>query len=220
MRDDFYFGMTRREKVLIKVDILVCCWGHSSQTDWWILPDTPRADNVSDDMFLSSTKNSFCRHQHSPKLRPCTPKTSWPTREREASDAPPRWIPSRGIFANIVKKFPPWKSAFDQHAKNCPPWRIFFAHLALFWKLKWVAKFISRMPPFLHWKGKTWTKLEFMFSYHMWQEHGLREKKCFKVDLFWNWPMMMCRLRIQKLKIGLLGDFEKMRFLCFYIIGV
>ena len=31
---------------------------------------------------------------------------------------------------------------------------------------------------------------------------------------------MMCRLRIQKLKIGLLADFEKMRFLCFYIIGV
>ena len=55
---------------------------------------------------------------------------------------------------------------------------------------------------------------------HMWQELGLRDKKCFMVDLFWNWPMMMCRLRIQKLKIGLLGDFEKMRFLCFYIIGV
>ena len=132
----------------------------------------------------------------------------------------PVGFPAEVFFANIVKKFPPWKSAFDQHAKNCPPWRIFFAHLALFWKLKWVAKFISRMPPFLHWKGKTWTKLEFMFSYHMWQEHGLREKKCFVVDLFWNWPMMMCRLRIQKLKIGLLGDFEKIRFLCFYIIGV
>ena len=28
-----------------------------------------------------------------------------------------------------------------------------------------------------------------------------REKKCFLVDLFWNWLMMMCRLRIQKLKI-------------------
>ena len=120
MRDDFYFGMTRREKVLIKVDIFVCCWGHSSQTDWWILPDTPRADNVSDDLFLSSTKNSFCLHQHSPKLRPCTPKTSWPTREREAGDAPSRWIPSPGIFANFVKKFPPWKSAFDQHAKKLP----------------------------------------------------------------------------------------------------
>ena len=55
---------------------------------------------------------------------------------------------------------------------------------------------------------------------HMWQELGLRDKKCFMVDPFWNWPMMMCRLRIQKLKIGLLGDFEKMCFLCFYIIGV
>ena len=113
--------MTRREKVLIKVDIFVCCWGHSSQTDWWILPDTPRADNVSDDLFLSSTKNSFCLHQHSPKLRPCTPKTSWPTREREAGDAPSRWIPSPGIFANFIKKFPPWKSAFDQHAKKAAP---------------------------------------------------------------------------------------------------
>ena len=47
---------------------------------------------------------------------------------------------------------------------------------------------------------------------HMWQEHGLREKKCFMVDLFLNWQMMMCRLRIQKLKIGRLGDFEKIEF--------
>ena len=121
MRDDFYFGMTRREKVLIKVDILVCFWGHSSQTDWWILPDTPRADNVSDDMFLSSTKNSFCLHQHSPKLRPCTPKTSWPTREREASDAPPRWIPSRGIFCQHRKKIPTLKICFWPASKKLPP---------------------------------------------------------------------------------------------------
>ena len=77
----------------------------------------------------------------------------------------PVGFPAQVFFANFVKKFPPWKFAFNQHAKNCPPWQIFFAHLALFWKLKWVAKFISRMPPFLHWKGKTWTKLEFMFSY-------------------------------------------------------
>ena len=184
MRDDFYFGMTRREKVLIKVDIFVCCWGHSSQTDWWILPDTPRADNVSDDLFLSSTKNSFCLHQHSPKLRPCTPKTSWPTREREAGDAPSRWIPSPGIFANFVKKFPPWKSAFDQHAKKAaPPGKSFFAHLALFWKLKWVAKFISRMPPSLHWKGKTWTKLEFMFSYTCIINSLAKPEKIIKIKL-------------------------------------
>ena len=89
----------------------------------------------------------------------------------------PVGFPAEVFFANIVKKFPPWKSAFDQQAKNCPPWRIFFAHLALFWKLKWVAKFISRMPPFLHWKGKTWTKLEFMFSYtYIINSHAKSEK--------------------------------------------
>ena len=49
-------------------------------------------------------------------------------------------------------------------------------------------------------------------SPHKWLEHGLREKKCFTVDLFWNWQMMMCRFRIQKLKIGRLADFEKIDF--------
>ena len=38
------------------------------------------------------------------------------------------------------------------------------------------------------------------------------KKKGFLVDLFWNWQMMMCRLRIQKLKIRKLGDFEKIEF--------
>ena len=47
---------------------------------------------------------------------------------------------------------------------------------------------------------------------HMWQEHGLREKKCFLVDLFGNWPMIISTLRIQKLKIRELGDFEKIEF--------
>ena len=39
-------------------------------------------------------------------------------------------------------------------------------------------------------------------SAHKWQEHGLRDKKCFTVDLFLNWQMIISMLRIQKLKIG------------------
>ena len=46
----------------------------------------------------------------------------------------------------------------------------------------------------------------------MWQELGLRDKKCFTVDLFLIWPTIIGTLRIQKLKIGRLGDFEKIEF--------
>ena len=75
------------------------------------------------------------------------------------------------------------------------------------------------------WKLSSWASLNKKYSiwkvsftsasswiFHKWQEHGVREKKCFTVDLFWNWQMMMCRLRIQKLKIGRLADFEKIDF--------
>ena len=53
---------------------------------------------------------------------------------------------------------------------------------------------------------------------HMWQEHGLREKKSFTVDLFWNWQMIIWTFRIQKLKIGSLADFEKKSFSSLFLM--
>ena len=37
-------------------------------------------------------------------------------------------------------------------------------------------------------------------------------------SFFWNWQMMMCRLRIQKLKIGHWGDFEKIDLFSFFLM--
>ena len=48
-----------------------------------------------------------------------------------------------------------------------------------------------------------------MTMLHSWQEHGQRQKNVSGWLFFWNWQMMMCRLRIQKLKIGQWGGFEE-----------
>ena len=39
-------------------------------------------------------------------------------------------------------------------------------------------------------------------SAHQWQEHGVRLMKCITVDFLLTWHMIMCTLRIQKIKIG------------------
>ena len=36
--------------------------------------------------------------------------------------------------------------------------------------------------------------------------------------IFWSWHMIMCRLRIQKIKIGRLGGFEKIDFFSFFLM--
>ena len=43
-------------------------------------------------------------------------------------------------------------------------------------------------------------------------------KKCILEDFSWNWQTMMCRLRIQKLKIGHWGGFEKINFFSFFLM--
>ena len=53
---------------------------------------------------------------------------------------------------------------------------------------------------------------------HKWQEHGVRDKKCFTLDLFWNWQMIIWTFRIQKLKIGSLADFEKKSFSSLFLM--
>ena len=45
----------------------------------------------------------------------------------------------------------------------------------------------------------------------------MRLVKFFTVD-FWNWLMMMWRLRIQKLKMGNWGGFEKIDFFSFFLM--
>ena len=59
-----------------------------------------------------------------------------------------------------------------------------------------------------------WTRTDGALVAGTWIE----TKKCILVDLFWNWQMMMCRLRIQKLKIGHWGDFEKIDFFSFFLM--
>ena len=44
------------------------------------------------------------------------------------------------------------------------------------------------------------------------------EKKCNTVVLVLNWHMIMCRLRIQKLKIGNWGGFEKIDFFLIFLM--
>ena len=55
----------------------------------------------------------------------------------------------------------------------------------------------------------------FLFFYpSTWTER----KKCITVDLFSNWHMIMCRLRIQELKIRKLGGFEKIDVFSFFLL--
>ena len=58
------------------------------------------------------------------------------------------------------------------------------------------------------------------FQHHMGREHASREKKLTMVDFFIFVHKNVYRIRFQEIKIRPLKGFEKMHFLCFYIIGV
>ena len=53
---------------------------------------------------------------------------------------------------------------------------------------------------------------------HMDPEHASREKKLPMVNFLIFVQTNVCTIRFQEIKIRPLKDFEKMRFLCFYII--
>ena len=58
------------------------------------------------------------------------------------------------------------------------------------------------------------------FLAHMGREHASREKKSAMVNFLIFVQKNVSRIRFQEIKIRPLKGFEKMRFLCFYIIGV
>ena len=53
---------------------------------------------------------------------------------------------------------------------------------------------------------------------HMGPEHASREKKLSMVNFLIFVQKNVSKIRFQEIKIRPLKDFEKMRFLCFYII--
>ena len=55
---------------------------------------------------------------------------------------------------------------------------------------------------------------------HMGSEYVSREKKFTMVNFLIFGQKNVSTIRFQEIKIRPLKDFEKMRFLCFYIIGV
>ena len=55
---------------------------------------------------------------------------------------------------------------------------------------------------------------------HMGREHASREKKLSMVNFLIFVQKHVSRIRFQEIKICPLKGFEKMHFLCFYIIGV
>ena len=55
---------------------------------------------------------------------------------------------------------------------------------------------------------------------HMGPEHASREKKLTMVNFLIFVQKNVSTIRFQEIKIRPLKGFEKMRFLCFYIIGV
>ena len=55
---------------------------------------------------------------------------------------------------------------------------------------------------------------------HMGPEHASREKKLSMVNFLIFVQKNVSTIRFQEIKIRPLKGFEKMRFLCFYIIGV
>ena len=55
---------------------------------------------------------------------------------------------------------------------------------------------------------------------HMGREHASREKKLTLVNFLIFVQKNVSSIRFQEIKIRPLKGFEKMRFLCFYIIGV
>merc|ERR1711893_272607 len=58
----------------------------------------------------------------------------------------------------------------------------------------------------------------FSIPFHMGREHASREKKLPMVNFFIFGQKNVSTIRFQEIKIRPFGDFEKMRFLCFYII--
>ena len=68
---------------------------------------------------------------------------------------------------------------------------------------------------------KYWNvNLGLSYMTHMGLEHASREKKLPMVNFLIFVHKNVHRIRFQEIKIRPLKDFEKMRFLCFYIIGV
>ena len=61
---------------------------------------------------------------------------------------------------------------------------------------------------------------EMTISAHMGSEYVSREKKFTMVNFLIFVQKNVSTIRFQEIKIRPFGDFEKMRFLCFYIIGV
>ena len=55
---------------------------------------------------------------------------------------------------------------------------------------------------------------------HMGSEYVSREKKSTMVNFLIFVQKNVSKITFQEIKIRPFGDFEKMRFLCFYIIGV
>ena len=58
------------------------------------------------------------------------------------------------------------------------------------------------------------------YTVHMGPKHASREKILFMVNFLIFVQKNVYRIRFQEIKIRPLKGFEKMRFLCFYIIGV
>ena len=58
------------------------------------------------------------------------------------------------------------------------------------------------------------------FGGHLGREYVSREKKLTMVNFLIFVQKNVSTIRFQEIKIRPFGDFEKMRFLCFYIIGV
>ena len=56
------------------------------------------------------------------------------------------------------------------------------------------------------------------YTQHMGREHASREKKLPMVNFLIFVQKNVSTIRFQEIKIRPFGDFEKMRFLCFYII--
>ena len=76
------------------------------------------------------------------------------------------------------------------------------------------AVFVTSQPFY----GDIITEVEFVT--HMGSEYVSREKKLSMVNFLIFVQKNMSTIRFQEIKIRPFGGFEKMRFLCFYIIGV
>ena len=61
---------------------------------------------------------------------------------------------------------------------------------------------------------------ECIAMFHMGREHASREKKLSMVNFLIFVQKNVSTIRFQEIKIRPLKGIEKMRFLCFYVIGV